>query len=245
MKGLLVRDDDRYLNERLQRWKSGSDGPLLVVAVGTLPLLLLEPMREDLVASDRVILDVVAVLVLLAFMVEYGVGLILTENRKLFVRYEWVTLLIILASAAALIPALAAAGSVRILRGVPVLRIALTIIRVIAIGGVAARDGRQVVRRNAVKFAMGIAGLTWLSAAVAFTLLEDVGADGTHETLRDALWWSAATITTVGYGDITPVTTGGRFAAVVAMVVGISTFAIVTARVAAFLVEDEPRSSDG
>jgi len=114
-----------------------------------------------------------------------------------------------------------------------------SVVRVLAIGGTGAREGRRLVRRRAFTFASGIAGLTWLTAAAAFTLAEDVGKEGRVDSFRDALWWSAATITTVGYGDITPVTLGGRLAGLVAMVVGISTFAVITARVAAFLVTPE------
>jgi voltage-gated potassium channel len=40
----------------------------------------------------------------------------------------------------------------------------------------------------------------------------------------------------VGYGDVFPVTAAGRLIAGVTMVVGISTFAVVTAKVAEFLV---------
>jgi voltage-gated potassium channel len=75
--------------------------------------------------------------------------------------------------------------------------------------------------------------------AVAFTLAEDVGANGIHPSFFDALWWSTATITTVGYGDIFPVTGVGRVAGGLTMVVGISTFAVVTAKVASFLVRDD------
>ena len=49
-----------------------------------------------------------------------------------------------------------------------------------------------------------------------------------------------ATITTVGYGDIYPVTPTGRIVGGFTMMVGISTFALVTAKVAEYLV----RSSD-
>ena len=69
-----------------------------------------------------------------------------------------------------------------------------------------------------------------------------MGVDGRVGSFGDALWWSAATITTVGYGDLTPVTFGGRVAGVALMVVGISTFAVITARVAAFLVVDDELS---
>ena len=87
-----------------------------------------------------------------------------------------------------------------------------------------------------------MAVLTWLTSAVGFTLAEDVGEGGRVHSFFDALWWSTATITTVGYGDIYPVTAAGRLIAAFAMVVGISTFAVVTAKLAEFLVVSPPET---
>jgi voltage-gated potassium channel len=42
--------------------------------------------------------------------------------------------------------------------------------------------------------------------------------------LSDAVWWSFATLTTVGYGDLYPVTLGGRVIAIITMIVGIGIF---------------------
>lgn len=41
----------------------------------------------------------------------------------------------------------------------------------------------------------------------------------------DAIWWCVVTLSTVGYGDITPVTTLGRFIAAATMVCGLGIFA--------------------
>ncbi len=42
--------------------------------------------------------------------------------------------------------------------------------------------------------------------------------------LSDAVWWSFVTVTTVGYGDVSPMTAGGRLVAVLTMIVGIGIF---------------------
>ena len=55
----------------------------------------------------------------------------------------------------------------------------------------------------------------------------------------DGRWWAAATITTVGYGDVYPVTPVGRLVGGFTKVVGISSFALVTATIAQFLMGSE------
>jgi voltage-gated potassium channel len=200
--------------------------------------------RHDLTHTDRVFLDVVNVAVLVAFAIDYVVEFLVVSNKRSYMRHEWTSLLIVLAQAAALAPALAALGVLRILRAGRAFRTVAVVVRIVTIGGSAAREGRTVLRRHAAGFALGMAGFTWITSAVAFTLVEDVGTDGRLRYFFDALWWSSATITTVGYGDVAPVTTPGRLVGVVTMLVGISTFAVVTAKIAEFLVRADMQSSD-
>ena len=64
-------------------------------------------------------------------------------------------------------------------------------------------------------------------------------------TAPDALWWTIVTMTTVGYGDISPKTHAGRMVAVVLMVVGIGIVSMLTALVASALVERRLRRNKG
>jgi len=56
-------------------------------------------------------------------------------------------------------------------------------------------------------------------------------------TLGDAVWWSLETVTTVGYGDVPPVTGKGRLIAVELMIGGISLVGLVTASLTSWIVE--------
>lgn len=68
--------------------------------------------------------------------------------------------------------------------------------------------------------------------------------DSTIRTAEDALWWSLATVTTVGYGDVYPRTTVGHIVAGVLMIAGIALFGTFTATVASFFVLQDSRQED-
>jgi hypothetical protein len=57
------------------------------------------------------------------------------------------------------------------------------------------------------------------------------------------VWFSVVTVTTVGYGDYTPVTVYGRITAVLIMLIGLLTLAVVTAQVASNFVAQGPGRS--
>jgi len=79
-----------------------------------------------------------------------------------------------------------------------------------------------------------------LNGAVIVYLFERHAPGSNIHTLRDALWWSFVTVTTVGYGDFYPVTAGGRVTACFIMGTGLLTLAVVTAQVASSFVAQGP-----
>lgn len=62
------------------------------------------------------------------------------------------------------------------------------------------------------------------------------GRDSPIESFPNALWWAMATVTTVGYGDMVPMTDLGRAFAYVLMVGGIGLLGALTASFASILV---------
>lgn len=98
-------------------------------------------------------------------------------------------------------------------------------------------------RGNLAQF-LFVALILMLNAAVVVWEFESRAPGANITTLGDALWWSVVTVTTVGYGDYTPITLGGRLTAVALLALGLVSLAVVTAQIASnFLDQGQPRSS--
>lgn len=71
------------------------------------------------------------------------------------------------------------------------------------------------------------------------------GRNSNIDSIGDALWWSFVTITTVGYGDVFPQTTGGRVIGIIVMIFGIGFLGMFTATIASIFVERKIRQDRG
>ena len=61
------------------------------------------------------------------------------------------------------------------------------------------------------------------------------------QSLGDAAWWAATTVTTIGYGDVVPGTRGGRVIAVFVMFASVATVSFATAVITATFVAYQQR----
>jgi len=84
---------------------------------------------------------------------------------------------------------------------------------------------RRVLSTEGIRDAGVLAVVTVIGGGAAFASVET----DQHLSTWDGVWWAVTTVTTVGYGDITPRTTDGRLIAIVVMLVGIGFIAILTA----------------
>jgi len=86
----------------------------------------------------------------------------------------------------------------------------------------------RVFNSRRLRTILGVLIICILSFGFVFYLVEPQ-----IKTFGDGIWWALVTITTVGYGDITPFTTLGKFVAGALMFVGLGLIATVTAIVSA------------
>lgn len=87
----------------------------------------------------------------------------------------------------------------------------------------------------------GLITATALSGAVALRMLEP----STVPTFEDALWWSIVTMSTVGYGDISPATSIGRGVAMTMIILGIAIFGYAISVLTSVIVDPSETQEGG
>jgi voltage-gated potassium channel len=197
------------MDERSERVQRRFDVPVMVAALLTIPLLVIE---ESNYGQPW---DGIGVALnwgtWLVFLAEVVVMLAVVPNRMRWARENPIAVGV----TALTPPFLSAFAPIRLLRLLRVLRL----IRLAPIM-------RRVFSVEGLRYAAILVAVTLVTSGVAFAAVEP------HRTALEGIYWALTTMTTVGYGDLSPTTTGGRVLAAVVMIVGIGFVAIVTGAVA-------------
>lgn len=212
------RGRDRKAYERAQELL---EWPMIVLSLAFVPIIL-APLVWELPASIEDTLEATAWLIWAAFAGEYLVLLWLAPDRRHMIRTHVLDLLIVL------LPFLRPLRAARVLR----------LLRLAAVAGRFSQGVRRLLgRRGFTPFLVVVGAVVTTCGAGVWILERDV--DGAQiTTVADGLWWAIVTSTTVGYGDLVPVTAAGRGIATLLMFVGVALLSVVTANIAAFFVEE-------
>jgi voltage-gated potassium channel len=88
-------------------------------------------------------------------------------------------------------------------------------------------------RRYELLMSLGVAGVLLLISSTLLYVVEGEGQPDNFGSIPRAMWWSIATLTTVGYGDVYPMTVVGRIFAGITAITGIGLIAMPTGILAA------------
>ena len=95
--------------------------------------------------------------------------------------------------------------------------------------------------RAAIASVLILFAILLMLAATAAHMLERVKQPDLFGSLPNAMWWAVVTLTTTGYGDVVPVTVGGRMVGALLMISGIAVLALMTGVLATGFAQEERR----
>ncbi len=214
---------------RAGRWPAlALNGLILLSAIS----IALETMPE-LPFSFRVSLARFEIVVLVIFALEYLTRIICSPRplRYIFSFWGLIDLLAVLPLLAILSPQWMAIRVFRLLRLIRLLKLFRT-------SRALDRMARafRAVRGELIVFAV-LAGLMLYVAAVGIYIFEHPVQPEEFSSIPKSLWWAVASLTTVGYGDMVPVTLGGRIFTTVVLFVGLGIVAGPAAIITTALLE--------
>jgi len=186
-------------------------GALSVLSIGNIFLMYIFPSSEILA-----VLRVINAILSIIFIVDFTYRFFTANSKKHYFLHEygWADLL-------ASIPL----PQVKIFRIFRILRV-YRLLRKFGMHGII----RELIssKGNGAVFTIFFLVICVLEfGSVAILAAESHSTEANITNSADALWWIMATITTVGYGDVYPVTNAGRLVGVFVMVIGIGLFSTI------------------
>jgi voltage-gated potassium channel len=201
----------------LLRIEALTEFPLMILSIVMIPLLV-GPFFWDMSAKSEQVFLALNAFIWALFAVDMVVKVLVSTKKIRYVRSHWLEILAVL---------------------VPWFR-PLRVVRVIIF---AVRSYRGLTRIGKPDFLLIYAiALVVVSATLVTTLEQHQSSP--LATFDNSLWWAIVTITTVGYGDMVPVTNAGRAIAFVVMLGGIGIFGAITANLASMFSRSDSLDTD-
>jgi len=220
---LRMTDANQQEPGEVQKKLTGFDLVVLILSIYVLAVLLIDTFFKLPKETSRA-LTFIDNIICVVFFIEFFVRLYRAENKLQFLKWGWIDLV-------------ASIPNVEYLRAGRALRL-IRILRIIR----AFRSTKNILHHVFKTKAQGAFTSVALLAVmlVIFSSLSilqfETDPTSNIKTAEDAIWWSYVTITTVGYGDKFPVTTGGRIIGMILMTAGVGLFGTFTGFVSSWFL---------
>lgn len=213
---------------------------LLIVIVMSIALVMLESI-ESVRENNRQLLKILEWVITFIFTLEYilRIAIINKPWRYIFSFYGIIDLLSVIPTYLSLV----IVGShslmvIRVLRLLRVFRI-LKLTRYTQAGSSLAR----ALWNSRAKISVFIFFVSIIVILVGTLMYLVEGDAGGFTSIPRSIYWAIVTLTTVGYGDISPITPLGQFLASVLMIIGYAIIAVPTGIVTAEMMKPTPKTN--
>jgi voltage-gated potassium channel len=201
-------------HSRLERFEHRTEWPLAAVAIAFLGLYSVQVLAQPRGRTAHVV-DGALVALYLLFVIDYLARLYLADPRGRWFFRHLLDLAIV---------------ALPFMRPLRLLSLAVVI-------EVLQRAVGHTIRGKVVVYTACGAIVIIYAGSLAILQAERSQPGSRISSFGDAVWWAITTVTTVGYGDLSPVTTMGRVVAVALMIGGITLVGTVTATLASWIVQ--------
>lgn len=209
--------------------KSGAatafDVLLILTILSSVVVVMLDSV-ESVVAEHRVLLLVLEWIFTILFTIEYAARLAAVQSRRRYALsfFGIIDLLAIIPTyLSLLLPGTRFLVIIRVLRVLRVFRV----LKLVRYMGEARTLGRALAasRYRIIVFLISVVTLVVILGSFMY-LIE--GSTAGFTSIPQSVYWAVVTLTTVGFGDITPVTAVGKFLAAIIMLMGYGLIAVPT-----------------
>lgn len=194
---------------------------IVLAAIATVPLTVVQASGVNtgwVLAADWLIWGM--------FLVEYCVMVTMMKNRWAYTRRNWISIAVIFLSFPALPDLLSLVRLTRLMRLLPLIRVLAVTMRAI-----------QAMRVSlAGQGLFYVATLTTILTVAGGGFLAVLEPDAVGGDFWTGIWWAIVTVSTVGYGDIAPVTLGGRLLAILLMLCGLGLVSTLAASISSYFI---------
>ena len=195
----------------------------------------------DLSEKTRAYLRIQEIVIVIIFTIEYILRIIVADNKLkyIFSFYGLIDLLAILPfyiTASIDLRALRMFRLFRLFRVLKLFRYSKAIVKF--------QNAMKLIKDELIVFFFVTCFMIFLSS-VGIYYFENPAQPEVFKSIFHSLWWAVITLTTVGYGDVIPITVGGKIFTFIILMIGLGIIAIPTGLLTSAITRTMDKEEDG